>query len=175
MELLKRSLIAGVVLLVLTGAFISPAEGQDPVSKQYVVVEEALPFEALDGATAYWGVLGDAGYRIEIPDEWNGELVMWAHGYAGTGTELFVQNPPDGTGGSAEFRQYLITNGYAWAASSYSKNDYNVATPAVETRQLAGQFDQLTGAAAARCGVPGGRIHGRKHHCVFRPEVSLRL
>jgi pimeloyl-ACP methyl ester carboxylesterase len=139
--------MAGLVLAVVTGAFISPAEGQDPVSKDYVVVEEALPFEALDGATAYWGVLGDAGYRIEIPDEWNGELVMWAHGYAGTGTELFVQNPPDGTGGSAEFRQHLIANGYAWAASSYSKNDYHVATPAIETRQLAGQFDHLTGAA----------------------------
>jgi pimeloyl-ACP methyl ester carboxylesterase len=166
MELLKKSLMAGVVLLILTGALISPAEGQDPiskddvvedalplaalegVSKEYVVVEEALPFEALDGATAYWGVLGDAGYRIEIPQDWNGELVMWAHGYAGTGTELFVQNPPDGTGGSAEFRQHLITNGYAWAASSYSKNDYHVTTPAVETRQLAGQFDLLTGAGS---------------------------
>jgi hypothetical protein len=44
---------------------------------------------------------------------------MWAHGFRGTGLELTVDNHP--------LRVFLIANGYAWAASSYSRNDYDPA------------------------------------------------
>ena len=49
-----------------------------------------------------------------MPANWNGKLVMYAHGYAGTGANLNV--------GAPTIRRYLIQNGYAWAASSYAKN-----------------------------------------------------
>ena len=61
-----------------------------------------------------WGVHGGAGYRIEVPENWNGELVVYAHGNRGIGLELTVSFPA--------IRAYLVANGYAWAASSYSKN-----------------------------------------------------
>ena len=65
--------------------------------------------------TSRWaGVLDGAAYLVEVPANWNGKLVMYAHGYAGTGATLGV-GPPS-------IRRYLIQNGYAWAASSYSKN-----------------------------------------------------
>ena len=47
------------------------------------------PFPGL-AARQYWGVQQGAGYRIEVPENWNGKLVMWAHGFRGTGLELTV-------------------------------------------------------------------------------------
>src|SRR5438105_5059312 len=41
-------------------------------------------FAALAGARAISGRLGNALYEIEVPDNWNGEVVMYAHGFAGS-------------------------------------------------------------------------------------------
>ena len=56
----------------------------------------SCPFDALAGLPSqrWWGIHGGAGYRIEVPEDWNGELVLWAHGFAGVGLELTVQNHP---------------------------------------------------------------------------------
>ena len=75
-----------------------------------------------------------SGYRIEVPADWNGDLVMWAHGFRGTGTRLFL-NPEE-----LPFREWLLEHGYAWAASTYSKNDYNVGTAVEDTHRLAKFF-----------------------------------
>ncbi len=107
----QRQLIAASLafLAVVVAVPIEVAAGPPP---QYFVDESKLPFDALPGTstTRYWGVHGGAGYRIEVPDNWNGELVLYAHGFRGTALELTVSNP--------RIRQYLVTNGYAWAASS---------------------------------------------------------
>ncbi len=86
----------------------------------YFVDESKLPFDPLPGTstTRYWGIHNGAGFRIEVPDNWNGDLVLYAHGFRGTGLELTVSNP--------RIRHYLVTHGFAWAASSYSKNAYDV-------------------------------------------------
>ena len=40
------------------------------------------------------GIASDgASYRIEVPPNWNGTLVMFAHGFRGTGTEVWVDDP----------------------------------------------------------------------------------
>jgi len=57
---------------------------------------------------------------------------MYAHGYAGTGPELNARPP--------SIRRYLIQNGYAWAASSYAKNYYDVRAGVEDTNALANQF-----------------------------------
>ncbi|MDB5877156.1 MAG: alpha/beta hydrolase [Variovorax sp.] len=86
--------------------------------------------------TSRWaGVIGNAAYRVEVPPNWNGKLVMYAHGYAGTGNLLTVQNP--------QIRRYLIANGYAWAASSYSKNYYDVRVGVEDTNALANAFNKI--------------------------------
>ncbi len=86
--------------------------------------------------TSRWaGVLGGAGYRVEVPANWNGKLVMYAHGYAGTGAVLGVANPT--------IRRYLIQNGYAWAASSYSRNYYDVRAGVEDTNALALEFNAI--------------------------------
>jgi pimeloyl-ACP methyl ester carboxylesterase len=85
-------------------------------------------FEPLPGARAEFGRLGGAVYQIEIPDEWNRGLVMWMHGFGEFAPEANVA-PPD-------FRRYLIANGYAWAASSYSSTSLIPHRGADETAAL---------------------------------------
>ncbi|HEY8217305.1 MAG TPA: DUF6351 family protein [Acidimicrobiia bacterium] len=89
-------------------------------------------FEPLPGAAADFGYLGGAAYQIEMPEHWNGGLVMWMHGYGELAPEARVA-PPD-------FRRYLITNGYAWAASSYSSTSLIPQRGAEETAALWDHF-----------------------------------
>ena len=102
-------------------------------------------------STSRWaGTLGNAAYRVEVPPNWNGKLVMYAHGYAGTGNLLTVQNP--------QIRRYLIANGYAWAASSYSKNYYDVRAGVEDTNALANAFTQIAADNGRRL-TPPSRIY----------------
>ncbi len=132
-KLMQSFLIA--VLPVFLFASGSAFAGEPP--PKYFVDETKLPFTALPGATALWGVHTGAGYRIEVPGNWNGDLVVWAHGFRGTGLELTVDNHP--------LRPLLISLGYAWAASSYSRNDYDVATGVQDTHALVKRFNGLVG------------------------------
>lgn len=106
----------------------------------YYVDKSKLPFDSLPGyeTNRLWGVHGGAGYRIEVPKNWNGELVLYAHGYRGQGLELTVSNP-------SNLREHLIKNGYAWAASSYSTNGYDVAQGVKDTHALGNLFKGLVG------------------------------
>ena len=122
----------GLLVLGGTAAFAGPPPA-------YFVDASKLPFTALPGTstTRYWGVHGGAGYQIEVPDNWNGDLVLYAHGFRGTGLELTVSMP--------RIRAYLVANGYAWAASSYSKNGYDVKQGVKDTHALGQLFNGLVG------------------------------
>ncbi|AKJ31439.1 alpha/beta hydrolase [Caldimonas brevitalea] len=108
-------------------------------SRTFKIDPATLAFPALTGTTAltdrWTGVLNGAGYRIEVPKNWNGKLVMYAHGYNGTGDQLKVTTP--------SLRRYLIENGYAWAASSYSTNFYDVRAGVEDTNALALAFTKI--------------------------------
>ena len=105
-----------------------PAEGFDLTDPS---------FEALEGAEALFGQLGGTVYAIEMPDDWNRRLVLWAHGFRGLDPDLVVDMPP--------MREYLIQNGYAWAASSYSANGFVPFEGAHETAALHDFFIQEFG------------------------------
>ena len=126
--------------LVLAGTALATPGASRPAQaapQPWVVDEALLPFTALPGATAYWGIHANAGYRIEVPANWNGDLVLYAHGYRGEGPTLFVSNP--------RIRAHLIAEGYAWAASSYSENGYVPGIGAADTHKLIGLFNGLIG------------------------------
>ncbi len=127
--------LAGFVGLLLLDGHTALA-GPPPA---YFVDESKLPFDALPGTstTRHWGVHNSAGFRIEVPDRWNGDLVLYAHGFRGADLELTVSNP--------RIREYLVTHGYAWAASSYSKNGYDVRQGVVDTHALGALFTRLVG------------------------------
>ena len=109
-------------------------------------------FIALPGATAYQGVLANAAYKIEVPDAWNGILVMWAHGYRGTGPTLTTDDHP--------LRSFLISEGYAWAASSYAKNDYNVGQGVLDTHRLAKHVGSVVGEQPDQTFITGASMGG---------------
>lgn len=96
-------------------------------------------FAALAGAKTSFGVIDRAAYAIEMPANWNGELVLYAHGFAGFGNEVSVQTPP------ASLRQYMVSNGFAWGASSYSENGYDPGIGADDTLALKAKFIEQFG------------------------------
>ena len=80
--------------------------------------------------TVHQGILNHAAFDIEVPAEWNGNLVVYAHGFRGQGTVLTVDTPP------YDLRTKLVNEGYAWAASSYYDNGYDVRAGVLSTRDL---------------------------------------
>jgi dienelactone hydrolase len=103
-------------------------------------------FDALPGAKAYSGKYDGGVYHIEIPAKWNGELMLSSHGYVaagpGRGLELRV--------GAPAFRQHLIDEGFAWAASSYRCNGYVPGIGLVDTMALTDLFTKFNNGTAPR-------------------------
>jgi hypothetical protein len=123
------------------------------------------------GTTSRWaGVLNGAAYRVEVPANWNGKLVMYAHGYAGTGAALGVSNP--------SIRRWLVQNGYAWAASSYSKNYYDVRVGVEDTNALALEFNKIAAnngrvlAAPTRTYITGHSMGGHITGAAIEAEAA---
>ena len=74
--------------------------------------------------------------REQLDPKWH---LAWdtLNGLTGTPqfVEVFAQNPA--------IRRYLIQNGYAWAASSYAKNFYDVRAGVEDTNALALEFNKI--------------------------------
>jgi len=119
--------------------------------REFTVNEQSLAFDAntgalpglgpnaaVQGAARYYGIYqgiqGPAGYRVEIPQNWNGGLIMWTRGYGGESLTLSGVTP------SIVFRNVVTAAGYAWATSSYSANFYDVRAAVEDTNKLALEF-----------------------------------
>ena len=90
----------------------------------------------------FTGILAGAPYRIEVPKQhWNGQLVLFAHGFRGNGTTVWVDDSP--------LRTYLVAHGFAWAASS--------ATARRSPRAFAGRTIPASGTAPKSCARPAPR------------------
>jgi len=133
---------------LLAGALLpGHAEERRPHDERtYTPVTESS-FDALPDAapTLRWaGVLQGAAYRIEVPAEgWNAQLLIWAHGYVSAAEpKLRAPNPI--------MRRSLLAKGFAWAASSYSKNGFDVRAGIEDSNALALAFPKL----AAEHGTP---------------------
>jgi pimeloyl-ACP methyl ester carboxylesterase len=114
-------------------------------------------FEALPGAKAFFGKYDGGLYRVEIPDNWNGELALYAHGFVtnggAEGSALRVGNSP--------IRDHLIKGGYAWAASSYRCNGYVPGQGLVDTMALTDLFTKFnSGRAPQRVYLTGTSMGG---------------
>jgi hypothetical protein len=57
------------------------------------------------------GTLDGAAFKIEVPDPWNGDLVLYSHGYVVPGSPNPAQDAGDLATG-----EYLLSLGYALAA-----------------------------------------------------------
>jgi pimeloyl-ACP methyl ester carboxylesterase len=99
------------------------------------------------------GIAADgAAYRVEVPPHWNGTLVMYAHGFRGNGSVVWVDEP--------QLRQYFVDHGYAWAGSSYAMNGYDPGDGVVDTHDLLKAFHSITGQHAKRAIMTGLSMGG---------------
>ncbi|MBL7253343.1 alpha/beta hydrolase family protein [Paractinoplanes lichenicola] len=160
-----RCRAAVVALALLVSIFAAPAAhaavcaapALSSTQPGYLVADPACnldgtPFAALPGAKVHTGITGGAAYRIEVPGAWNGGLVVFAHGYRGTGTTVYVDDPG--------LRAHYVARGYAWAASSYATNGYDVGQGVRDSVALIDVFRRVTGTRARSVIMSGASMGG---------------
>jgi pimeloyl-ACP methyl ester carboxylesterase len=93
---------------------------------QVAATVEAI--ELKTGQSVLSGETDGAAWIGQIPYNWNGNLVIYAHGFRGENSELTIDPAP-------EF-EFLVEKGFAWAASSYRRNSYDPGVGVQDTRNL---------------------------------------
>ena len=161
-----------------------PAPAEPPAERRLLVpnvltgdVELEDPaFDPIPGARVDYGEIDGAGYRIELPEVWNGELVLWAHGFRGL--------DEDGTGFSRRLtfddipaRDVIIGQGYGWATSTYRVNGY---VPGVGVDDLLRVKDRVAELARPprRTYIAGGSMGGATAQLMaqeFPEEIAAAL
>ena len=89
----------------------------------------ACPKEVADIVTCYSAKLDTGAYVLAaMPKDWNGNLIVFAHG--GPATE-----PPKAGDNNGNLRRYSIgvRMGFAWVGSTYRKEGYGVQMAAADT------------------------------------------
>ena len=106
------------------------ARGQRPLDPQ--VLQEG-------NATTEVGSLDGAEYRIDVPADWNGSLVVYFHGYAEHGVSYHIAQHlhPD--------LETLTDRHFAVAQSAYSEGGWAVQQAYPETEALRHYFDHKYG------------------------------
>lgn len=112
-------------------------------------------FEPLPGAHAAYGRLGGTVYQVEVPAHWNGRLVLYMHGFGRLHPVAGV-SPPG-------IRRYLIDQGFAWGASSFSSTSLIPGRAADETAALWDYFARKYG-RPSRTYVTGQSMGGMATH-----------
>jgi pimeloyl-ACP methyl ester carboxylesterase len=111
---------------------------EDPVSPKadsenfVAAVTENAVVESVD-YISYTGVIGGANlYEVRVPADWNGELVLYAHGFVDAAEPVQL---PDKDNIDA-IRDGLVGQGFAFAACSFRENGFAVKDGAWSTRTV---------------------------------------
>jgi len=133
-----------IEMLILGTGFITPT----------VVLSLPTPGECQDGALPS-GALS----RICIPAKgWNGDLVVWAHGYTAYNEPVDFQNLmlPDGT-----YLPDLVQKlGFAFATTSYRTNGLAILEGADDIRELVSVFPDVAGSTPRHTYMTGASEGG---------------
>ncbi|MEU6345177.1 hypothetical protein ABZ883_29990 [Streptomyces sp. NPDC046977] len=103
-------------------------------------------------ATCYRGQdANGAFYAMAVPHDWNGSLVVHAHG----GPDLGDTSDPERSTGDLERWSVMVNEGYAWAGSSYRRGGYGTRMAVADTENVRRLF-------VARFGTPRRTfVHGQ--------------
>jgi pimeloyl-ACP methyl ester carboxylesterase len=160
-------LVSSLLVASQTPATAEPPVCSPPVPSEtqpgYLIVDpdcdlSGAPFVPLTDAAGqplsevFTGIRDGASFRVEVPLNWNGDLVLFAHGFRGTGTVVWVDSP--------SLRAYYVSRGFAWAASSYQTNGYDVGQGVSDSHALIDQFTDSTGRNADRVFMTGVSMGG---------------
>jgi hypothetical protein len=133
--IILTSISLSIVMLFTVGAPVMAAKpDKDPTTKVKVI----LPFEEE-------GVHDGAAYKICVPEEWNGTLIVYAHGYyADASLKLAIPDPAIAPG-FPSIEEKLLEMGYALAGSSYSAAGWAVKEGIQDTIALISYFRDTFG------------------------------
>jgi pimeloyl-ACP methyl ester carboxylesterase len=101
-------MLRGLRAVVLVGLVVSLLAGGTAVSA-------AGSAAAAAGRQSLTGTIDGAEFRVEVPERWNGTLLLYSHGYYPEGFPVFgigLTNRP-------ETEAWLLEHGYALAASDF--------------------------------------------------------
>ena len=152
--------------LVCFGMLMLPASSADQLFAQ------SLPLTLT-------GDLDGAAYAINVPANWNGTLIVFQHGYRDV-----ADAPGETEDHTAHFDPvtlgtFLVSEGYATAASAFSVNGYNIKEGIDDTKALTSFFRDIVGAPARTVlfGRSGGGTMSAKlletGHGLFDGAVSV--
>ena len=96
-----------------------------PAGLKATISGEAVHLEGEIGPGAF--------YALDKPAEWNGDLVLYLHGYTPPSSPIGLPN-------NGAIRDRLLAEGFAVAASSFSENGYAVPEAMRQSHQLRGLF-----------------------------------
>ncbi|MEA2149746.1 MAG: hypothetical protein QOD69_1576 [Solirubrobacteraceae bacterium] len=90
----------------------------------------AMAAEPAPGRQSYTGTIDGADFRVEVPERWNGTLVLYSHGYMPPGFPAFGGIALTNRFLGAETETWLLDHGYALAASQFQEHGvgYQVAS-----------------------------------------------
>jgi pimeloyl-ACP methyl ester carboxylesterase len=128
---LRISLAAAVLATVVFG-YALPAQAQ---SGPLALCEEGLQ---ASGAT----------YRICMPVSWNGDLVVYAHGYVAPNRPLGIPEDQLVLPGGIRIDAFITSLGYAFATTGYSANGLAVIPAQADLVDLVNIFTQKQGRAS---------------------------
>lgn len=116
--------------------------------KRILLAAAAALALAVPAATAanYSGEINGAPYLIRIPANWNGTLVVHAHGYrdaADHAGEVDDRSAPASP--SPALEPALLAQGYAIAGSGYASNGWAVKEGITDTKALVTHFRKIVG------------------------------
>ena len=117
------------------------------IKKTLLAIAAALAL-AVPAATAadFSGEINGAPYLIRVPANWNGTLVVHAHGYRDAADhpgEVDDRSAPASP--NAALEPALLAQGYALAGSAYKANGWAVREGIADTTALVSRFHRIVG------------------------------
>ena len=137
---MKPQISIGLAVATALAIGVAPSAASADSPPKYEIDQAQVQAEIDDvvkatGQDVMSGEIAGAAWIAQVPENWNGDLVIYAHGYRGEGTDLTVDAPPA--------FEFLTSQGYAWAASSYRRNSYDPGIGVTDTKNLTRHMQEM--------------------------------
>ncbi|MFM8353196.1 MAG: hypothetical protein ACKN9D_19270 [Actinomycetales bacterium] len=145
-----RPLLAATVLLIVSFATAcTTGSGQASAGQPFTPCATT----SASSEAACIGVLNGAAYEIVMPEEWNGTLLLYSHGYRSaqpvppdfTPVSTAAEPAPGWSSGNRAVGEALLERGYALAGSAYASNGWAVADGVRANEELVEYFTSTIG------------------------------
>ncbi|HST67003.1 MAG TPA: hypothetical protein VLM05_17615 [Mycobacteriales bacterium] len=142
-----RAVLAAAVVPVLA---VAACGGEPAAQSRQDSIRSTATDVAFTGCdkVACEGTLDGAKYQIQLPQKWNGTLLLFSHGYRQAAPAPPTNSPVQTDAQAApadEVATKLLSQGYALAGSAYKTNGWAVADGVAAGEQLHDFFVQKVG------------------------------